>query len=239
MLAPRAGDAPSPARAPRPCGPTGARKARPRSRHPAPMTTRTQSLRALSVPLLLLATACASSKTATVRELQRLKEAGELERAQALIAPDARVWFEERAGEGAPWSAAGGPWSAWDRHFRARATYTDWEEAEDRVSVTALESNDFYRAIERPPTPVRLTWFFDEDGRIEGLFVRRPPGVPIEDRFEQFRAWAEREAPEETAALMPGGSIDPSGDHPARFELLLARWRAETGRPPLLPAPRE
>lgn len=74
------------------------------------------------------------------------------------------------------------------------------------------------------------THYFDDFGEIEGWSIRgvgeRPPG-----QTEAFVAWARTHEPEEPEALMPGGEIDPSGDHPERFRRLLNRWRQDAGLP--------
>jgi hypothetical protein len=44
---------------------------------------------------------------------------------------------------------------------------------------------------------------------------------------------AKAHAPAEPAALMRGGEIDPSGDHPERFRRLLERWRQASGLKPI------
>ncbi len=90
------------------------------------------------------------------------------------------------------------------------------------------ETNDYFRLLERGWVTNEVAYFFDDSGRINGLLIRavgdRPPG-----KTEEFLAWTRVHDPEELATLVPGGEIDPSGDHPERFRRLLNRWRQESG----------
>ena len=57
--------------------------------------------------------------------------------------------------------------------------------------------------------------------------------TPSVSRFEEIRAWAEQEHPEEWAYLRPGGLLDPTGDRAERTRALLNVWRAEVGLEPI------
>lgn len=164
------------------------------------------------------------------------RRTGELEAAAAMLAPDARRWFERREGPGMPWRVGQGPWARWDRFFRSTSEKRDWTVEGRAVSVVSVEVNDFYRLIERPPSPARLTWFVDEEDRLSGFLVSRiepDGGDGSRDLLDEFAAWAEVHAPKELAHVMPQGEIRPDGDRPERWKALLVRWRAETGRGPV------
>ncbi|MDX1660169.1 MAG: amidohydrolase family protein [Gemmatimonadota bacterium] len=160
--------------------------------------------------------------------------AGEYEAARAMMAPDPRRWWETREGEGNPWTVGpgAGPWAAWDQHFESESEVVGWKRNDDSVTAIVRETNDYFRLLERGWVRNETTYFFDDEGRIEGLLIRavgdRSPG-----RTEQFLAWARENAPDTITALMPDGEIDPSGDNPARFRRLLERWREEVGLPPI------
>lgn len=151
------------------------------------------------------------------------------------MAPDARRWFAPREGEGAAWTvseAPTGPWSRWDAHFHSRGEVVEWRQDDSTATAIIRETNDYYDLLERGPMLNRLTYGFDEQGLLRSLVIggigERNMGLT-----DEFRAWAQREHPDEIAQLMPNGEIDPSGDHPERFRALLNRWRAETGRTPI------
>lgn len=71
---------------------------------------------------------------------------------------------------------------------------------------------------------IRLGQSVDDNDKIEGLLIRAVGDRP-QGRTEEFLAWARTHEPKELDVLMPGGDIDPSGDHPQRFRRLLNEWR--------------
>jgi len=152
------------------------------------------------------------------------KERGDRASAQALLAADARSWFDEKKGTGDPYGLDG-RWSGWDRFFRTKNTYSDWTQGRDSVTANGEEMNDFYRLIERSPSRFRATWWLDSSGSVAG-FLYEPRGAVLPgDRFGEFKEWARRNKPDELAYLMPSGRIDPTGDRPQRFRALLEEWR--------------
>lgn len=175
-----------------------------------------------------------SSLVERVRRFRRLVRQEEYPAARAMMADDPRRWFAPREGEGRPWrlGPGTGPWSAWDEHFRSEGEVVSWREGDRSATAVVRETNDYYRLLERGSVTNEITYFFDEEGKIEGLLIgttgERSPG-----RTEEFLAWAGQNDPEELEELMPGGEIDPSGDHPRRFRALLNRWRVATGREPI------
>jgi hypothetical protein len=169
---------------------------------------------------------------AAVKAFLDAKEQPDKAAAQAMLAPGARSWFDERKGEGDPY-ALQGRWSGWDAFFRTKNTYSDWTQGRDSVTANGEEMNDFYRLIERSPTRFRATWWLDASGRIDG-FLYEPRGAVVPgDRFREFKEWARREKPAELDYLMPGGRIDPTGDRPQRFRALLEEWRRAAKLPAL------
>lgn len=167
---------------------------------------------------------------ARAQEFRSRIDRGDYEAAQAMMAPDPRRWWGDRVGEGRPWQIGpkSGPWAGWDEHFRSKKEIVEWREGADSASVIMRETNDYFRLLERGWVTTEITYHFDPSGRIEGLSIRgigeRPPG-----RTDEFLAWAREHDPEELDALMPGGEIDPTGDHPERFRRLLNRWRQSAG----------
>jgi imidazolonepropionase-like amidohydrolase len=169
---------------------------------------------------------------AAVKAFQDAKDRGDRAAAQALLAPGARSWFDEKSGEGDPYELEG-RWSGWDKFFRTKNTYSDWTQGRDSVTASGEEMNDFYRLIERSPTRFRATWWLDPSGRVTG-FLYEPRGAVVPgDRFPEFKEWAKSEKAAELEYLMPGGKIDPTGDRPRRFRALLDEWRHAAKLPAL------
>lgn len=189
-------------------------------------------MRRLCLALFLAVFGCEPAKEEqdlleTALRFRSLVERNELARAQTMVAEDARRWWGSREGEGSSWRVEQpGPWSGWDRHFRSKKEILDVVENPDRsVTVTLRETNDYFQMLDRGWVMNSVTYYFDEEGLIEGLLIRaegeRSPG-----RTEEFLAWARENEPDEIAALMPDGEIDPSGENPVRYRALLERWRA-------------
>lgn len=187
-----------------------------------------------AVAAVAVLSACASDpKVETVRRFNDARERGDLAAARALMTPDARIWFENPVGEGAPWSIGEGAWARWDAHFESRNRHVgDYQRDGDAVFVIVEEDNGYYRLTDRVWSRTMLTWFVNDDLRIRGFMVAAV-GESV-SRAAEFRRWASEHEPEEFAALFPAGRIDPS--HPARMEALLRKWRAAAGLPPLAEA---
>jgi hypothetical protein len=170
---------------------------------------------------------------AKVQALLAARKAGDEPAARALMAPDARIWFEKKSGPGEPWGLVT-KWTHWDEYFHSQTNYSGFREAGDAVTADGVEINDFYRLIERPPQKFRATWWVDASGKIAGfLFEPRGSTAPGEDRLEQFKAWARQANPAELEYLMPGGRFDPTGDRAERFKSILLEWRKAAGLPPV------
>ena len=186
-------------------------------------------LAALTVP----AAGAEPDRIEIVRKFREAREQGDLAKARAYLAPDARIWFDmaERQGEGAPWTLEPDDWDRWDRFFHSKAEYTDWKDLGDRVTATGHETNDFYRLTDWTPNPLGFTWWFDGAGRISGFQFHAMEKGKAPSRFDDLKSWARANRPDELAYLMRGDRIDPSGDRPPRWRGLAIEWRRAAGLP--------
>lgn len=175
-----------------------------------------------------------SSLVVKARAFRSLLANEDYDAARAMMAPDPRRWWEAREGEGETWTIgqSGGPWADWDRHFRSRSELLEWREEPGAATAVVRETNEYFTLLERGWVTTEIRYTFNDAGRIEGLLIRavgeRPPG-----RTDEFLAWAREHDPGELEALMPGGEIDPAGDHAPRFRRLLNRWRRAMGLEPI------
>ena len=133
------------------------------------------------------------------------------------------------------WKLGGGRWKAWDEHFRGTAEpASDWQVENLLVWADIFETNEYFELIERGGGYWRATYIFDESGRISGFMVSGVPGVESpRGRGDEFQAWAREHHPDEAEYLMPGGSIDPTGDRAPRMRALLNEWRGVVGLEPI------
>lgn len=181
--------------------------------------------------LLLMTCACATNRQ--IRQVQAYRAANarhDIEAQTALLAPDARMWYEERKGDGEPLRpGGGGRYAHWDAFFHSTSTLTDWKVEGNAVSTIVHETNDFYGLLDWTPVPYRMTWWLDQNGKITGAMVQSLPGKPT-SRLPEFREWAATHHPEELEYLMPKGHLDPTGDHAERMQRLLLEWRDQRPR---------
>ena len=197
--------------------------------------TRALTLGAAALVLASCASTARDPRKDTVLAYRHARESGDHQSARAMLVDDPRVWFDTREGAGAPLNLEGkGPWRAWDEHFRSQGMDIRWSSGPDFVSVVRSETNDYFRLIESAGTQYRITYFFDDQGLIEGYMVSpwedAPPRV---DRAAEFIAWAKANAPEEWAYLRPDDRIDPTGDRPERTRALANQWRRSVGLAPI------
>lgn len=170
------------------------------------------------------------------REYRRAVTAGDTARVDELQAPGARIWFEEKSGPGRPLNTKGkGPWAQWDTFFRARSEQSDYVIQGNAVRFTNVESNDWFRLVERVPLPYHIFYFFDDDDRISGKLVQAIEGRERSpDRLDEFEAWAAEKHPGLIEKLMPDGRIDPRPENARLWKTHLLEWRAEAGLPNVL-----
>ena len=151
--------------------------------------------------------------------------------ARSFLAPDARIWFEEKTGEGSPYKIPG-RWEHWDTYLHGHTTYSNWQQTGNEITAEGHEINDYYRLLDWRPWPFKQTWWFNDQGQISGCFIRQVEGQgSTGSRLKEFKEWAKQNRPEELAYLMPKGSIDPSEDRPERWRVILVEWRKAVGLP--------
>jgi len=180
--------------------------------------------------VLFLATGCTHPHIKTLEAYRSAKKSGDYGKAATYLADDARIWFGKKEGNGHPLTAKGGPYKEWDKEFRSTSRKEDVFITDHEVSYTLYEMNDFYRLIDGKMGPARLTYYFDDSGRIAGKLYRglaskekRPP-----DRLDEFKRWAGQKYP---------GLLDSSAmkipNQPRRWRELLTAWRADAGLAPI------
>lgn len=188
---------------------------------------------ALVLPLVSL-TSCASTRThPLIKNLHAYRDAkkrGDYAAAGTYLAHNARIWFNEKEGPGNRLTAKGGPYKEWDKEFKSKSTREDAHVLGRTVTYLTLEINDFYRLTERTPTKARVTYYFDDSGKITGMLYKglspraeRPP-----DRFDEFEAWASEHYP----GLLDSEEMNIP-NNPKRWRQLLVEWRADAGHPPI------
>ena len=179
----------------------------------------------LCAVMLLILTACASDRQIRrVQDFRAAKERGDMATAQTFVAPDARLWFETKTGEGEPYTVTGGSWQHWDEYFRSRNTMTNWRREGNAVTADVVETNDFMQMLEYKPAPYTMTWWLDDQGRVTSVLIKSNPAKTV-SRMSEFKEWARVHHPDELVYLMPNDRLDPKGDRPERWTKILEEWK--------------
>jgi len=187
---------------------------------------------AASICAVLIFAGCAGEKL--IRRAQAYSNAhstGDLAAESRFLAPNARMWYEMRTGDGEPLKPGRtGRYAHWDAFFHSKSTLSGWTVHGREVTATVHETNDFYRLLDWQPAPYQMTWWFDDQNRIEGAMVRSLPGT-TKSRMQEFRTWASQNRAAELEYVMPKGKLDPTGDRADRMKTLLLEWREAVGLP--------
>ena len=175
-------------------------------------------------------TGCTHPLTKSLDEYRAAKKRGDYAAAGRYLADDARIWFGRKEGDGAPLRARGGPYADWDKEFRSTSTRTTPRVEGRTITYESTEINDFYRLTNRTPTPALITYYFDDTGKITGMFYRgkdaKPKQPPPPDKYDEFKAWAAKRYP----ALLDSDEMSIP-NNPKRWRALLVEWRADVGLP--------
>ena len=195
------------------------------------------------IPLLPLLLACASPLPSsppddplvvTVKRYRDAKRLDDLEAQRALLAADARMWFEKKEGAGSKLGepSGGDPWKDWDVFFDSEARLEAAVVEGRSVRTTMSEINDWYRLVDRPPSRYHVTYDFDAAGKITGVLVHGIPGEPrLSDRLPEFKEWARVNRPGLLERLMPEGKLDPALAKAKLWKASLLEWRKAAGLP--------
>jgi hypothetical protein len=178
---------------------------------------------------IILFASCVNDSPSNIEVVKNFLDAREKKDSvqyMAMVSPHMKVWYEEKKGEGRKWNP-NSAWAKWDEHFKPVKTYGEFRADSNAVSVIITETNNFFKLIDRKPAPVQLTWWLNKDRKIEGYMVKSMADSTHTDRLHEFEAWAKKNNPAELNYLMPEGSINPEGDRPQRWEILLKEWRTK------------
>jgi len=179
---------------------------------------------------------CAHPYVSKAHAFRKELEAKDYDAASKMMAANPRIWYEKREGEGSAWTFGGGRWKVWDKEFNGTSVHEEWVPANRSVSSIAIETNDYFRMLERDPAPWLHTYFFNDEGLIEGQMIsgvpeERDPGAGFrnEGRGDEFDAWYRKTYPKEYDYIRPNGKIDPTSDRALMTRSRLQEWREAVG----------
>ena len=161
------------------------------------------------------------------------RKAHDTQRIAGYLAEESRIWFDKKDGPGTLRKASGdGPWAEWDREMKSTSTTHEYKVNGNELVTVVSETNDYFKLLDRKPTPYQITYWFDDDERIEGMLISSLPKEPkTKGRYDQFKKWADEHHPRVLDELQPEGKIIPSKENAIRWRKLLIEWRADVGLP--------
>ena len=146
--------------------------------------------------------------------------------AVARMAPEYRLWFAERRGEGTD-RAAAAEMLQWD--FALHASHRiDSLTAEGNV-VTAIvhEDNDFSRFLGYPGWDSTSTFIVNGDGRItEQLYVPKPGQPDWRSYLDAALPWIRAHRADALPTIYPDGKLARSAEAARLWAEVLREWRA-------------
>ena len=136
----------------------------------------------------LLSTGCTHPLQRNLEAYREAKKRGDHATVAKYLAPDARIWFHKKEGPGRPLRPKGSPYKDWDKHFNSTSTRRDLQVIGRTVTYISQESNDFYRLIDGQIGPALTTYYFDQDGKINGMLYEPIPQESPPNRRKEFEA---------------------------------------------------
>jgi len=151
-------------------------------------------------------------------------------RIDAFFAPDARMWFGEKTGEGILLSEGG--WREWDREMHAAHTIERSSMSGRSVLVISHEISDFARLVEFPGWRAFVAYDFNADGIVTAVLYQPMPITPsMNECFKPALEWVRHTHAEDLKAIYPKDQFAPSAETARRWRELLIEWRKTTGKP--------
>lgn len=186
-------------------------------------------MRSLRVALLLLISGCASTSdpAAPVRAYLSSRT---LEQALSALAPEYRLWFGSRTGEGLD-RARVAKMLEWDYALHPRHRIDALTVNGSEVTARVHEDNDFSLLIGFPGWDATSTFTLDEHGRIVSqLYV---PNGASEWRpyLDAPLEWIRQHYPDALPRIFPNGKLAQTHETAREWVTVLRAWRAATGQP--------
>jgi hypothetical protein len=149
----------------------------------------------------------------------------------ATLAPDYRLWFGERRGDGLDRDAALGMLT-WDFALHPRHRVESLTVRGDEVFARVHEDNDFSLLIGFPGWDATSTYTVDATGRISSqLYVPKPGQPEWRPYLDAPLAWIGEHRPDVLPRIFPNGKLARSAEAAAEWVRILREWRAATGQP--------
>ena len=181
--------------------------------------------------IVLLLAGCATAHTGSAATVHHYLDAKTLDEALSLLAPEYRLWFNARKGEGMD-RAAAARMLTWDYALHPRHRVDGFEVRGNEVVARVHEDNDFSLLIGFPGWDSTSTYVVDDAGRIVSqLYVPREGQPEWRPYLDAPLVWLREHHPDALARIFPNGKLAQSAETAREWVTLLRAWRAATSQP--------
>lgn len=178
---------------------------------------------------VILISACATTHEGRIRRaVERYLTAATLDEASALLAPEYRIWFGERSGDGIEREAFI-DMLRWDFALHPYHRIDELTVRDGTVVARIHEENDFSRLIGFPGWNATSTFTVDANGRITSQhYVPDPAQADWRPYLEPALAWIRENRPDALPRIYRDGRLVRTAESAREWVTLLKLWRQAT-----------
>jgi hypothetical protein len=152
------------------------------------------------------------------------------EQALQVLAPEYRLWFGQRQGEGLDRTHVAAMLE-WDFALHPRHRIVSLESRGSEVSALVHEDNDFSLLIGFPGWDATSTYTVTEDGTIASQVYVPVGATDWRPYLDAPLAWIRANRPDVLPRIFPDGKLRQDGTAAREWVETLRAWRAATGLP--------
>jgi hypothetical protein len=149
--------------------------------------------------------------------------------AVSFFAPDYRLWFGKRSGDGID-RAHVAKMLEWDYALNARHRIDTITAHGAEVTAQVHEDNDFSRLIGFPGWDASSTFVVDEEGRIVSQLYVPTGATDWRPYLDRPLEWIREHYPDALPRIFPDGKLVQTAESAREWVALLREWRAATGQ---------
>lgn len=185
-------------------------------------------MRSLRVLIVLLVCGCASTR-GPVDAVRAYLASQTLEEALSVLAPEYRLWFGARTGEGLD-RARVAKMLEWDYALHPRHRVDSLTANGNEVTARVHEDNDFSLLLGFPGWDATSTFTLDANGRIVSQLYVPAGSTEWRPYLDAPLAWIREHHPDALPRVFPNGKLAQTRETAREWVSLLRAWRAATGQ---------
>lgn len=186
-------------------------------------------MRSLRIVVLLLICGCASTSDPAAR-VRAYLSSRTLEQALSALAPEYRLWFGSRSGDGLD-RARVAKMLEWDYALHPRHRVDSVTVNGSVVTARVHEDNDFSLLIGFPGWDSSSTFTLDEQGQIVSQMYVPTGSTEWRPYLDAPLEWIRQHHPDVLPRIFPNGKLAQTRETAREWVSVLRAWRAATGQP--------